>query len=68
MVESREPVVLFLAKADAAGVEVTIDRSEIDGVIVVFIDTPGRAEDANGPIVRIHLNDEPLWENPPLPE
>jgi hypothetical protein len=66
--ESRDPVARYLAKADAAGVQVTIDQSDIDGVIVVLIDTPGLADDAEGPIIRIYLNDQPLVENPPLPE
>lgn len=46
----------------------TIDTyiSEIDGVIVVHIDTQGVDEDHNGPIMRVYINDDtdtPVFNN-----
>lgn len=40
----------------------------VDGTPVVHVDTTGMSEDLNGPICRIYLNDEVIYENPPLPE
>jgi hypothetical protein len=38
-----------------------------DGVSVIYIDTPERWDNENGPSCRIYLNDgEPLWANPDL--
>lgn len=58
------------------GLSVTIERSANDGTLVVFIDgadgydagddRPGR-ENAYGPVLRVRLNDEPLYTNPALP-
>jgi hypothetical protein len=43
-------------------------QSEADGTIVVEILTNGEIEEnENGPKVRIYLNDEVLFENPPYP-
>jgi len=36
-----------------------------DGTLIVQIDTPEMAEDDNGPILRVYLNDGELWDNPP---
>lgn len=57
-----------------AGLSVTIARSEVDGVLVVFIDGAdgydadgnGGREDEHGPILRVHLNDGPIYANPPF--
>lgn len=57
----------------ALNLDISVDISEIDGACTVFIDT---AEDKNrfalakhnadGPTpLRIYLNDEPIYENPP---
>jgi|2_EtaG_2_1085320.scaffolds.fasta_scaffold270834_2 hypothetical protein len=46
--------------------DVSLTKSSVDGVWLVFVDTPGVPEDSNGPIIRIWLNDEPVYENPPL--
>jgi len=35
-----------------------------DGTRVIHIDTPGLPEDGRGPLIRIYLNDEPVFENP----
>jgi len=43
-------------------------KSLTDGVSVVHIDTLGEPEDENGPIIRVYLNDEPIFENPKFPE
>lgn len=40
----------------------------IDGTLVVGIDTPRLPEDEKGPLIRIWLNDETVYENPPVPE
>ena len=47
--------------------EITQDPSEVDGITVVFIDTPNLPEDSNGPRIRIYLNDEAIFENPAYP-
>lgn len=47
--------------------KVTIGRSDADDVPIVFIDTdPKGPENKRGPHVRIYLNDECVFENPPL--
>ena len=38
--------------------------SSKDGVTVVHIDTIDMPEDDNGPIIRVYLNDSPIYENP----
>lgn len=40
-------------------------HAEIDGVTVVHVDTQGMPENSHGPIIRVYLNDEPIFENPP---
>jgi len=50
----------------AKTIEVAQDVSEVDGTPVLFIDTPDVPTNANGPRLRIHLNDSPVWVNPPL--
>ena len=42
-------------------------RSELDGTPVVHVDTHGMPENSKGPMIRIYLNDEPLFENPRYP-
>lgn len=42
-------------------------RSEIDGCIVVHIDTQDIPEDQRGPIIRVYVNDGVVYENPPFP-
>lgn len=43
--------------------------SELDGTLVVHVDTNDMPEDPNGePLIRIYLNDEPVFENPLMPE
>lgn len=44
-------------------VEITETVSE-DGTPILFVDSAYCPEDANGPILRIYLNDEPVWSNP----
>lgn len=39
-----------------------------DGTLVIGIDTPNLPEDDTGPIIRIWLNDDTVYENPPVPE
>lgn len=41
--------------------------SEEDGVYVVHVDTEDMPENEHGPIIRIYLNDEPIFENPRYP-
>jgi len=40
----------------------------IDGTLVIGIDTPDLEENELGPLIRIWLNDETVFENPPVPE
>lgn len=50
------------------GVLVEITKSELDGTVVVQIDTGKIAEDSwdkHGPKIRVYLNDGTLYENPP---
>lgn len=42
--------------------------AESDGVKIVHVETAGVPADANGPRIRIYLNDEIIFENPALPE
>lgn len=47
--------------------EFDVYRSEVDGTIVVHVDTPGVPEDYNGPHVRVYINDDidnPVFNNP----
>ena len=46
----------------------TEQYTAFDGVHVMHVDTNGIPEDGEGPIIRIYLNDEVIYENPPLPE
>jgi len=39
-------------------------RSPKDGVNVVYINTDELPENKEGPIIRIYLNDEPIFVNP----
>lgn len=43
-------------------------RAETDNVFVVHVDTPNLPENENGPLIRIYLNDEVIFENPPFPD
>lgn len=43
-------------------------RSEIDGCVVVEIDTSDMPENENGPIVRVYLNEGAIFENPKVEE
>jgi hypothetical protein len=49
-------------------VKPTIDmyQSQVDGVWVVHVDTHGLDENKKGPIIRVYINDEPVFENPSL--
>jgi len=43
-------------------------KSEVDGTMVVEIWTnPDADTDPNGPKIRVYLNDDVLFENPPYP-
>ena len=41
--------------------------SEVDDVCIVHVCTEGMDEDRDGPIIRIYLNDEVIFENPSYP-
>ncbi|MCP4166021.1 MAG: hypothetical protein GY759_09035 [Chloroflexi bacterium] len=47
--------------------EISLHKSKQDGTWVVYIDTPDMPEDSNGPIIRVWLNDETIFENPTVP-
>jgi hypothetical protein len=53
------------ADPDKPEIVVEVTRSELDGTIVIQIDTGGCPEDRDGPLCRIYLNDASLYENPP---
>jgi len=48
-------------------VDISAYMSEVDGVLVIRIDTPDLDEDFDGPICRIYLNDDVVHENPVYP-
>jgi hypothetical protein len=56
----------------AEGISLSVERGK-DGVLVLFIDTaddePELREDANGPRLRVYINndDEPAYANPEPP-
>jgi hypothetical protein len=37
----------------------------LDGTLVVELSTSNMEEDKNGPVIRVYLNDGPIYENPP---
>lgn len=51
-------------KYEHAGIEVEIEKSELDGTLIVFIDTPDISENENGPKIRVYLNSEAVFDNP----
>jgi len=54
-----------LTLTNDAGKEIIVTFcTGLDGTPVLFVDTPELGEDAAGPILRINLNDEPVWANP----
>ncbi len=50
------------------GIEIEITESELDGTLIVFINTPDIVENENGPKIRVYLNDEPVFDNPSYDE
>jgi len=53
--------------AEENGIEVSAYLSPEDGVVVVHVDTPNIDEDGKGPLIRLYLNDDSVFENPPYP-
>lgn len=49
------------------GIEVDAYRSPEDDTLVVYVDTPGIDENEKGPLIRLYLNDDPVYENPEYP-
>lgn len=49
------------------GLQISTGTSEADGTPCVWIDTEGLPEDGAGPLLRIYLNDEVVYENPAYP-
>jgi hypothetical protein len=49
------------------GIEVDAYRSPEDDILVIFVDTPEIDEDSKGPLLRLYLNDDPVFENPTYP-
>ena len=48
-----------------------IYKSDLDGVLVIHIDTENVPENNEGPIMRVYINDDtddPAYANPPMPE
>ena len=50
------------------GTEIEVFESELDGTLTVMVDTPDIGEDENGPKIRVYLNDERVFDNPPYDE
>lgn len=50
------------------GIEIEITESELDGTLLVFIDTPNIVENENGPKIRVLLNNEAVFDNPSYDE
>ena len=50
----------------AFGLDVEVERSEKDGTLVIHIlgEDNVNGENACGPVLRIYLNDDPIYENP----
>lgn len=46
------------------GIDIEITKSELDGTLTIFIDTPNIDENENGPKIRVYLNDEAVFDNP----
>lgn len=42
-------------------------QSNVDGVQVVHVDTHDMPENSQGPVIRVYLNEEPIFENPMYP-
>lgn len=56
-----------MPKYTTYGIEVDAYRSPEDDTLVVYVDTPGIDENEKGPLIRLYLNDDPVFENPPYP-
>lgn len=48
-------------------ITVAVYSSPQDGTVIVAVDTPDIPEDAHGPKIRMWLNDDTVFENPPVP-
>lgn len=61
---------LLQAEVPTVG-QITVYRSEADGAVVVEIDTTDERCPTIGdhavPMMRVHVNDDPVWLNPPHP-
>ena len=57
------------ATLDMDGMTVRLGRSPVDGTFVVEIEGPQNSadEDAVGPRLRLYINEECVYENPPYP-
>lgn len=53
-------------KADASydGIDMTLTKGA-DGIYVVWVDTPAHLESSKGPMVRVYLNDDPVYGSGP---
>ena len=56
-----------MEKTKIGEIEVINYRSPEDDILVIFVDTPGVDENEKGPLMRLYLNDDPVFENPPYP-
>lgn len=52
---------------EAPDVEINFYYSDVDGTLVVEIETERYLEDDEGPLLRVWLNDGCIYENPPFP-
>lgn len=56
-----------MERTQEGGVAISVYPSPEDGTMVIHLDTPNIAEDENGPLLRLYLNDDTIYENPPYP-
>lgn len=54
-----------MEKTQKGGIIVSAYPSPEDGTMVIHVDTPDVAEDSRGPLIRLYLNDDSVYENPP---
>ena len=65
-VHGQKEAKAVLIVADKAELEVQLYIGQ-DGTPVLHVDTPELEEDQDGPILRIRLNEEPVYANPVFP-
>ncbi len=60
-------VSITIEMSDEQNLEILVSKSPVDHTVVVNVDTLNLPEDDGGPRIRVYLNDEVTFENPPYP-